>query len=135
MPGTIDAFMDKVEFSDDGCWLWRAYRWPTGYGCYYKQNAHRWIYEFLMGPIPDGLQLDHLCRVPACVNPVHLEAVTQYVNNMRSDSPAALNARKTTCVNGHPLDGGNTYVTPNKRRQCRKCRAAATARWYLRTVS
>jgi hypothetical protein len=73
------------------------------------------------GPIPDGLHLDHLCKVRNCVRPSHLEAVTPRENVMRSDGVASLNARKTHCKRGHPFSGRNLYVRPNGERACRKC--------------
>ena len=82
--------------------------------------AHRLIYEELIGPVPEGKELDHLCRQRACVNPWHLEAVPHAVNVRRGVSLLAQNARKTLCLNGHPLSGPNLYVYRG-RRTCRVC--------------
>lgn len=79
-------------------------------------RAHRVAYEWLVGPIPDGLQLDHLCMVRACVNPAHLEPVTNEENQRRAA------AYKTECPQGHPYDEVNTYVRPDGARRCRACR-------------
>lgn len=81
--------VDKVS-SPCGCWLWTSVIAPTGYGMFAGGRgamvyAHRWAYEATVGPIPDGLVIDHLCRNTRCVNPDHLEAVTQRVNTHRGD--------------------------------------------------
>ena len=117
-----------------GCWLWEAGTNHDGYGQFRSGGervlAHRYAYVRWVGPIPDGLQLDHLCRVPPCVNPEHLEPVTCRENLLRGETAAALNAAKTHCVHGHEFTPESTYVCPNGWRQCRVCRAAANARWY-----
>lgn len=125
-------FQEKITVSDDGHWLWRTQS-VYGYagvkigGRMYL--AHRAVYELLVGPIPEGFHVDHVCRVRNCVNPDHLEAVTPQVNTLRSPTaPAAINARKTECIRGHPFDGPNTYTTPDGRRQCRVCLRASNAR-------
>lgn len=86
--------------------------------------AHRFSHVFYKGPIPDGYEVDHLCKVTRCVRPSHLEAVTPRVNTLRSDSASAVNAKKTHCPQGHAYDDSNTYITPMGRRQCRTCRQA-----------
>lgn len=93
----LDRFLEKVEITE-GCWLWTANtRW--GYGQFYvggnrKAPAHRWFWEYLYGPIPDGLQIDHLCCTTACVNPGHLEPVTGAENNRRRIQTNARRARE-----------------------------------------
>lgn len=111
-----------------GCWVWVGALRQDGYGLYYLTStrrsvrAHRWAYEFLVAPIPDGLHLDHLCRNPPCVNPTHLEAVTPRVNNLRGVGPAPRKASQTHCVHGHPLAGDNLYIHPKRgTRHCRQC--------------
>jgi hypothetical protein len=109
----------------------------AGYGQFWSGErlvgAHRWMYEYLVGPISDGLQLDHLCRVPACVNPAHLEPVTPKVNYLRGESPLAVNARKSVCKNGHPFDEENTVIVP-RGRQCRACRKEASRKYELERI-
>lgn len=132
----------KLVQKTDGCWLWLGYRNKDGYAIYSGRSAHRTLYTWLRGPIPDGLQLDHLCRVRHCVNPDHLEPVTCLTNVRRGAQ-----ATKTHCANGHLLSGDNLYTRPSHpgRRECRACRRAQqerlrkTARWkeyhkqYLKT--
>lgn len=87
-----------------------------------KRRVHRVVYERLIGPIPSGLEPDHLCRVRRCVCPFHLEPVPQRVNLLRGESFSAVNARKTVCPLGHPYDDANTYRPPGKQgRMCRTC--------------
>jgi hypothetical protein len=107
-----------------GCWLWTACTNAFGYGTLWvnvrPMLAHRVAYELFVGPIPEGLNLDHLCRVRRCVNPAHLEPVTQRENVMRGISVTAKNAAVTHCHQGHPFDDANTYRN-NGKRQCRIC--------------
>lgn len=122
-----ERFWAKVNKTET-CWLWTgcsASKWGHGKFMDRGKNwkAHRWAYEALVGPIPEGLTLDHLCRVPACVNPSHLEPVT-LAENVRRQGAAV-----THCPQGHPLSGSNLYVVPKSgHRKCRTCRAAADRR-------
>lgn len=107
------------------CWLWTAAQTGGGYG-YFRVNgrsvrAHRFAYELLVGPVPVGLELDHLCRVLACINPDHMEPVTHQVNILRGIGEVARNARKTCCPQGHPYDAENTYWSRRGGRHCRAC--------------
>lgn len=119
---TADRFWAKVEKTET-CWLWRAHRLPTGYGQFYfdgqMRYAHRVAYELFVGPIPAGLTIDHLCRVRACVNPDHLEPVTNRENILRGVAPSALNARKTHCIRGHVF----LRLDTRGHRDCGKCQA------------
>lgn len=124
-------FWAKVEKSD-GCWLWQGYVGANGYGMSGKKPAHRRAYEFLRGTIPAGLELDHLCRTPRCVNPAHLEPVTHRTNLLRGVGPSAINAAKTRCVNGHDYDECNTYHRRNGQRDCRRCKAIRERERYRR---
>ncbi|QKN87687.1 HNH endonuclease [Streptomyces phage Cumberbatch] len=108
------------------CWTWTAAINNRGYGTFRDGatvvGAHRWSYEQLVGPVPAGLELDHLCRNRACVNPAHMEPVTHRTNTLRSDGPTARAARATHCPRGHAYDTANTYRTPDGWRRCRACR-------------
>lgn len=94
--------------------------------------THCWAYEAWVGPIPDGTELDHLCRVPACCRPSHLDPVTHRENLLRGVGASAQNARKTHCPRSHPLDGDNLYVSNGKRR-CRICTLEQNARSAARS--
>jgi hypothetical protein len=120
-----------------GCWLWREYRDPEGYGRVRfdgkRRFAHRVVYELLVGPIPDGLVIDHRCRVRHCVNPDHLEPVTIAVNNRRLPARRPYRARSLYCGAGlHLLSPENTYTYPNGSRNCRTCARARQRERYAR---
>lgn len=121
-------FLMRTNRTQDGCLEWVGQRGEVGYGRFYAVGkrwvlAHRWAYERWVGPIPDGLVIDHLCRNTACVEPSHLEPVTTWENVvMRGIGPSALNARKTHCLHGHEFTAENTYRHHNGGRQCRTCR-------------
>ena len=121
-------FWTKVKFTET-CWLWQgSIAKNRGYGTFRKAHlvsvkAHRFAYEFCVGPIPEGLQIDHLCRVRNCVNPDHLEAVSPRENMRRGVSPAANHARKTHCIRGHEFTPENTRLYSRKRGLERVCRA------------
>lgn len=120
----LDRLGEKIDFGD--CWEWTAAKDPMGYGrvsqpTYGESLAHRAVWVHVVGPIPDGLHLDHLCRNRACVNPDHLEPVTQRENSLRGDGPAGTRARQTECIRGHAFDEKNTYYSKNGTRGCRAC--------------
>lgn len=121
-----DPFFSKVDKSGS-CWLWTASRDRYGYGQVRiggkQKRAHRVAYELLVGPIPSGLQVDHLCRVRHCVNPAHMELVTSRVNTLRGQSLQAINAQKTHCKRGHEFTPANTQIYGTWRR-CRACWSA-----------
>lgn len=107
------------------CWIWNGGVDGKGYGQITEDGkglrVHRVVYEALVGPFPSGLEPDHLCRVRRCARPDHLEPVTSRENNLRGNSVAAVNARKTHCVNGHQFTPANTIHRPNGARGCREC--------------
>ena len=118
---------------ETGCWNWTGYVAKNGYGkiTYNKKSykAHRLVYELLVKPIETGLQIDHLCRNRRCVNPTHLEEVTQKENILRGTSPTAENKNKTHCVHGHELSGENLLVSSGGRRVCRICHRKQKSAW------
>ena len=121
----FERFYKKVQMEpNSGCWLWEASCGRNGYGCFQvgKKNrkAHRVSYELHIGPIPDGLQLDHLCRNRCCVNPDHLEPVTNRENCLRGET-GKYQRDKTHCPHGHPYSGSNLMMRPNGKRRCRAC--------------
>lgn len=133
-----ERFWSKVDLTEGmaACWEWTGSRFASGYGqssaLGSSHKAHRVAYELVVGPIPDGLTLDHLCRNRGCVNPSHLEPVSIRTNILRGAGPPALNAAKTECRHGHPLSPGNTYLNPRGERQCRSCNRARSLAFYYR---
>lgn len=125
-------FWTKVALPDEnGCMLWLARINEKGYGLFWLywglRRAHRVSYVLAYGPIPEGMEIDHVrakgCRHRSCVAPEHLEAVTHVENCRRADMRTnSANRRKTHCPQSHPYDEANTYVDPAGGRQCRTCR-------------
>lgn len=120
--GVMDRFWSKVE-KTDGCWNWTAVKNQKGYGRFKLdgrlRSAHRVSYEMCVGPIPDGLVIDHLCRNPSCVRPDHLEAVTSGENTRRGDT-GKHERERTHCPRGHEYNETNTRIYKGWR-HCRAC--------------
>lgn len=141
----LERFSTKFTINGEtGCWEWTAARNARGYGIMRPGKtgptsglAHRISYEIHVGEVPAGLQLDHLCRVRHCVNPAHLEPVTNRENGLRGDA-GKLQREKTQCKHGHPLSGSNLYVytvagVPH--RGCVQCRRGAVSRYKAKRRS
>lgn len=126
-----DRLMANCRETVSGCWEWTASCGSHGYGQFWtgvsNDLAHRASYIVAVGPIPDGLQIDHLCRNRKCINPEHLEAVTQQ-ENMRRASEAQTACRKA----GHPFTPENTIITTAGHRKCRTCYKESQRRHYAR---
>lgn len=135
MPNFLDErlplkFWDKcIPEPNSGCWLWTAALDGSGYGQikwgdHGRRNpnakTHRLAYQMLVGPIPAGLVIDHLCRTRCCCNPAHMEPVTAKMNTLRGESFAVANANKAACPSGHAYDDINTRWYQG-RRYCREC--------------
>ncbi len=122
---TPERFFSKVHKTAT-CWLWTGSK-SRGYGVIYvatyphrKRAAHRWFFEVLNGPLPNNLQLDHLCRNRACVRPDHLEVVT-CGENIRRGLTGDWQRRKTRCPQGHLYSTDNTILNDRGHRKCRAC--------------
>lgn len=119
----------KVVANEHGlCWLWSGPLGRKGYVRFRtedgtKASIHRWAYELMVGPIPEGLTIDHLCRNTNCANPDHLEPVTD-LENIARGTQGKYQRDKTHCRNGHEFSPENTYVNPEGHRACIECRRA-----------
>jgi hypothetical protein len=144
-PGDLRAthlarVVEHITLTDRGhdspCWVTDYYRDRGGYVSLRHagkmRKLHRLTYEAVVGSIPEGRQLDHLCRVRECCNPAHLEPVTPRVNSLRGVGPTAENAFKTHCVNGHEFTPENTRIRTNGNRRCVTCQRAARMAHYYR---
>lgn len=128
-------FWDRVHKTET-CWNWIGYKMTGGYGQLSERGvklpAHVWVYRKFKGAIPDGMTVDHICNNSSCVNPDHLQVLTQLDNNLRNP---VFGANKTHCPKGHPYDDNNTYQRPNKKgmrqwRDCRECNRIASNKYY-----
>lgn len=132
----LERFAAKIEKNGD-CWQWKAGLVGGGYGQFHFSGrpnyAHRWLYQVVVGHIPDGMTLDHLCRNRKCVNPLHLEVVTRGENVMRGVGPSAMAAKATHCPQGHPYSGENLSIKKDGSRRCRACHRASQLSRYKRS--
>lgn len=121
------------------CWEWTGARQKTGYGKTSRGGrmllAHRLAYEVTLGPIADGLTVDHLCRNRSCIRPDHMDLVPMGVNTMRGTSVSAINVAKTHCVRGHPFDATNTRLDSYQHRHCRTCEREHCRQYRLRVAA
>lgn len=131
--------ISRFDVDANGCWIWRLRPNSDGYGQIVRRKkhfyAHVFSYLFHVGPVPEGLELDHICSVRLCINPAHLEPVTHAENVDRGRSKTHM-AERTHCVNGHELSGSNVHMqhwtrkdgTIGMFRRCRKCAAEVSRR-------
>ena len=130
-------FAARIYVDTNRCWIWGGAVTSSGYGSIgYRgvtHSTHRLAYALLVGPIPEGLAIDHVCRVKRCCNPDHLEAVTYAENNRRAIATVgAWRAKVTACRRGHEYTEENTYTDHQGYRQCRTCRRASNQAAYKR---
>jgi hypothetical protein len=136
MRGTLRerVFSRLIIDQDAGCVLWNGAR-VKGYGMVQHEGkpvyVHRLMYEWFTGPIPDGMELDHLCRVKHCAAPAHLEAVP-HAENIRRGETGRHNAVKTHCPQGHPYDEANAAINNRGSRYCRRCKRERDKESYER---
>lgn len=130
----IERLFSRVLVQPNDCWLWTGALTRKGYGAIGEGGkrgrtlqVHVVAYQLLVGPVPKGLELDHLCRVRNCVKPSHLEPVTHAENLRRRHHSTRKSLNE--CPRGHPFTMDNTYVRPDGTRRCRACKRAAQAAW------
>lgn len=131
----VDRFRANVlPEPNSGCWFWMGSDYNGGYGYFCIQAmgkrkviaAHRFAYELLVGPIPEGYDVHHKCSIPCCVNPLHLEPLDRMTHvHITPRNIGSINAAKTHCINGHPLTGDDVRIRGNSR-QCKAC----AREWY-----
>lgn len=117
--------LERVRIMPSGCWEWQGAKAGAGYGVLLRDRrmayTHRVAYELFVGPIGDGLHIDHLCRNRICCNPDHLEPVTVRENNLRGEGLAAQESQRTHCPRGHEYTPENTRISKHNERNCRAC--------------
>ncbi|PXH62351.1 HNH endonuclease signature motif containing protein [Klebsiella variicola] len=123
---TESRLLSKVEKDlETGCWIFTGSRLPSGYGILWNgarpTGAHRISFQLYKGEIPAGKEIDHICNNRSCVNPAHLQAISHKENIHKSSTLMGVNARKSHCKRGHPLNGENLHITPLGARQCKEC--------------
>lgn len=136
-----ERFLAKVaQFLPSDCWTWLAGKSDTGYGSFRADgrtwNAHQWAYEHWIGPVPDGLQLDHFfCNDRGCASPFHVRPVTQYENILRGNGVTVKFVGATRCLRGHLLEGHNLIINNRGHRVCRICENWRQRQGRMRVVS
>lgn len=136
----MKRFFDKINVQPNDCWLWTSDKMYKGYGRFSYQGkawfAHRWALKFIGGQeLNPALVIDHVCGVRHCVNPDHLEQVTNKENTARSSlTPATINRLKTACLRGHTFNKENTILT-KAGRGCRTCQKVAMRKHYMKRRS
>lgn len=129
----VNRFFEKLYIEQNtGCWIWTAQKNKFGYSLFrgfksISQSGHIFSYKFFKGGIPEGLELDHLCKNRSCVNPNHLEPVTHFINLERANHWSIKNKNKTHCIRGHEFNQENTYLL-NGLRRCRVCKKLSRKR-------
>lgn len=150
----LEYIQSRIQLAENGCWLWTRSLDHNGYGRARRargtpdMQAHRFAYLTLVGSIPEGMTIDHLCHTRdtscsaggscphrRCVNPEHLEPVTQRENVARGRHPIAKVIGSGRCINGHELTEANTYTRPNGSKVCRTCQRKAKFRYHARLRS
>ncbi len=130
----LERILRRIRQTASGCWEWTGQLQNRGYGVFSFRGrpwlVHRWTYIHLVGPIPDGKEIDHLCRNRACCNPAHMEPVTRRENCLRG----ARSGPRSRCRRGHRLVAGNVYVGRRGTRLCKTCHLARCKRYYLQRV-
>lgn len=122
-----ERLMAGVEYDTNGrgCWLWSGAAQPSGYGKLWNgervEQTHRVSYREFVGAIPADLEIDHECRVRACLNPAHLRPMAHRENLLIGETFAAREAAQTHCIHGHPFAGPNLRIATSGSRQCRAC--------------
>jgi len=134
LPTLRESVYGRLVEDATGCWVWQGARTSSGYGNVSDGAGllvvtHRLVWVWERGPVPAGLDLDHLCRNRACANPAHLEPVTRRENIRRGTGPTAVNMAKVLCAQGHPLPAP---LRPGRQRVCLPCQAAAVRRYKAR---
>lgn len=130
---TFEQWFTLVDQGANGCWPWPGPVNAQGYGTYGARghSVHRRVYELIIGPIPAGLHLDHICRNTRCIRPDHLDPVPPAVNVLRGVGSFAINSRKVVCKRGHSLtDPTNVRITKAGHRSCITCNKIRCAEWY-----
>lgn len=132
MNEVLARFVSKLKVGKNDCLEWMGPPLKSGgYGNFRvngkAKKAHRFLWEFIHGPVQKGLELDHLCRNPICVNPLHLEPVTHKENMRRG-----YYGMRTHCKKGHPYDADNTYICKRGKRSCKMCKSISMRQWYLK---